>query len=106
MASPNARDVSAASSDGDPNRRLISRAALLLSTILVLLCPSLLANAAHRTPRAQGDESSRAANSSAAPTQRAGFDVAPFWNSAPKGKQHASPGQRPGNRDSKKGNAL
>jgi hypothetical protein len=34
------------------------------------------------------------------------FDVALFWNSAPKGKQHASPGQRPGNRDSKKGNAL
>jgi hypothetical protein len=34
------------------------------------------------------------------------FDVALFWNSAPKGKQHASPGQRPGNRDSKEARAM
>jgi hypothetical protein len=61
----------------DPDRRLLSGAVLLISTILVLFCSSLLADAARRTPRAQGEVSRSAAASSPAPTLRASFDVAP-----------------------------
>jgi hypothetical protein len=54
-----------------PDRRLISSAVLLLSTILIVLCPSLLADSAHRTLGAQGETSRCAATSSPAPTRRA-----------------------------------
>jgi hypothetical protein len=74
---PERHNADGAGCEDDPNRRLISTAPLLLSTILMLVCPSLLADAARQTPRAQGDESPRAATSSPALTRRASFDVAP-----------------------------
>ena len=43
-----------------------------------------------------GDEGLRARQSA----RLSRFDVTLSWNSAPHGKRHESPGQRPGNRDS------
>ncbi len=53
----------AAGGQADPNPRLASASALLLSTILILLCPSLLADAARRSPGDQGETSRCAATS-------------------------------------------
>jgi hypothetical protein len=60
-----------------PNPRLLSGAFLFLSTILVLVCSSLLAGATRRTPRADGEEWRRVAAFSPILTRSASFDVAP-----------------------------
>ncbi len=67
----------AAGCENDPNRRLVSNAVLLWTTILVLFCSSLLAGATRRTPRADGEEWRRAAAFSPILTRSASFDVAP-----------------------------
>ncbi len=94
----------AAGCGDDPNRRLVSNAVLLLSTILVLLCSSLLADVSRRTFRADGEESrpaaafspiltrrvsegissAHSASAGSISTRRASFDVAPLGR-RPKG---------------------
>ena len=84
---------------------LVSLAVLLLSTILMLLCPSLLADAA--TGRHGLKATSRPARLRPAPHRpnapvlmfRLQFDV-------PKGQPQISPGQRPGNTFSSHARAL
>ncbi len=70
------QSAAAAGCEAEPNRRLVSNAVLLWTTILVLLCSSLLADAARRTSRAVGEESRRAAAFSATPTRRASAGIA------------------------------
>ncbi len=70
------QSAAAAGCEAEPNRRLESNAVLLWTTILVLFCSSLLADAARRTSRADGEESRRAAAFSATPTRRAGAGIA------------------------------
>jgi hypothetical protein len=74
---PERHNADAAGCQDDPNRRLKSATVLGVSAVLLLYGSSLLADAARRTPRAQGEVSRRAATSSPTPTQRARFDVAP-----------------------------
>jgi hypothetical protein len=101
------QNVGTAGCEDDPKRRPASNAVLLWTTILVLFCASLLADAVRRTLLADVEESRRAAASSPIRTRRASEEIPVLIPHAPvsmrrvpvdvpKGQSQISPGQHPG----------